>query len=477
MDLAWISVAALALTVLVSCTTRMNPGVLAIALAWNIALWIAPLLGLPLGIKLVLAGFPSELFLTLTGVTLLFAQAQVNGTLTRVAHVAVGCCRGQAGFIPFVFFGLAATLSAIGAGSVATAALMAPMAMAAAANARIPAFLMAIMVGHGAVAGGMSPFAVTGIIANGLMDRMNLPGHHWQTFFHNFAANALVAVTGYLAFGGWRLIWRKPEADAFGQNSLATELRSSRREEAHSFRAGSRRPKAELSESLLTSAATHQEDDAHENTSEDTHAKSESSARFRRAHWVTLAVIALLIIGVLVFKVHVGMAAFAAAALLTMLGLADEKETFRAVPWPVILMVCGVTVLTSLLERTGGIDRVTGVIASVSSQRSLPGVMAFATGVISVYSSTSGVVLPALLPAVPGLLEKIGGGDPLALASSINIGGNLVDVSPLSTIGALCIACAAASEDRRVLFNKVLAWGLSMSVVAAVLCILLFGLR
>jgi hypothetical protein len=73
-------------------------------------------------------------------------------------------------------------------------------------------------------------------------------------------------------------------------------------------------------------------------------------------------------------------------------------------------------------------------------------------------------------------VEKIGGSDPLALASSINIGGNLVDVSPLSTIGALCITCAAASEDKRILFYKVLAWGLSMSLIAALLCTVLFGI-
>ena len=64
------------------------------------------------------------------------------------------------------------------------------------------------------------------------------------------------------------------------------------------------------------------------------------------------------------------------------------------------------------------------------------------TGLVSVYSSTSGVVLPAFLPSVPGLVAKLGGGNPLAIASSILIGGHLVDVSPLSTIGALCIASA-----------------------------------
>ena len=144
-------------------------------------------------------------------------------------------------------------------------------------------------------------------------------------------------------------------------------------------------------------------------------------------------------------------------------------------PWGVIMMVCGVTVLTALLEKTGGIDRFTTIIARVSTQATVNGVIAFATGVVSVYSSTSGVVLPAFLPTVPGLVQKLGGGDPLALASSILIGGHLVDVSPLSTIGALCVACAPPEADRRSLFNRVLAWGLSMAVVGAIGCNLAFG--
>ncbi len=97
------------------------------------------------------------------------------------------------------------------------------------------------------------------------------------------------------------------------------------------------------------------------------------------------------------------------------------------------------------------------------------------TGLISVYSSTSGVVLPAFLPSVPGLVAKLGGGDPLAIASSILIGGHLVDVSPLSTIGALCIASAPIAADGTALFNQVLTWGLSMSVVGAMGCYLAFG--
>src|SRR5687768_14554088 len=101
--------------------------------------------------------------------------------------------------------------------------------------------------------------------------------------------------------------------------------------------------------------------------------------------------------------------------------------------------------------------------------------MALVTGLVSTYSSSTGVVLPAFLPTIPGLIEKMNGGDPIAIASSINVAAFLVDTSPLSTLGALCIANAAKSEDRKALFNKLLAWGLSMSVVGAIACWILFG--
>jgi hypothetical protein len=118
----------------------------------------------------------------------------------------------------------------------------------------------------------------------------------------------------------------------------------------------------------------------------------------------------------------------------------------------------------------------TGLVAEISGPRSVTGVIALITGVISAYSSTSGVVLPAFLPIAAGLAERVGG-DFMAVASSIVVGGHLVDSSPLSTIGALTLAAADPSEDRRVLFNKLLAWGLSMAIVGALFCLFYFGLR
>jgi hypothetical protein len=115
------------------------------------------------------------------------------------------------------------------------------------------------------------------------------------------------------------------------------------------------------------------------------------------------------------------------------------------------------------------------MLARLATPVSLNGVIAFVTGLISSWSSTSGVVLPTFLPAVPGLVAKVGGGDPLAVALSINVGGSLVDVSPLSTLGALCVATVADPVEAKVLFRQLLVWGLSMSIVGALLCQLLAG--
>jgi di/tricarboxylate transporter len=167
---------------------------------------------------------------------------------------------------------------------------------------------------------------------------------------------------------------------------------------------------------------------------------------------LTLAGIGLLILGVLFLKVDVGMGALVVAGVLTLTRLADEQEAVRKMPWGVILMVCGVTVLTALLGRTGGTALFAGLVRKVSTPQTVTGVIAFFAAFVSVYASTAGVVLPAFLPIAPDV-----GGDPLAVASSIIVAGHLVDSSPLSTIGAICVACAGPAEDRRALFNKVLA--------------------
>ena len=171
MSLGAVTLGALVLAIVLSCTSRLNVGLLALALAWIIGVYVGDL---PL--REVTAGFPIDLFLTLAGVTLLFAQAHVNGTLDIVAHNAMRLCRGRVGLVPIMYFVLGAMLASAGPGNIATTGLLAPMAMATALKMRISPFLMAIMVGNGCNSGSLSPLAPTGIIVTGLMERIGLPG-------------------------------------------------------------------------------------------------------------------------------------------------------------------------------------------------------------------------------------------------------------------------------------------------------------
>ncbi|MEO8678967.1 MAG: SLC13 family permease [Vicinamibacterales bacterium] len=422
MNLAWISLAALIIAITLSMVSQVNVGVVSLAFAWIVGVYLG---GLPL--NTVIGTFPVQLLLTLVGVTLLFGMATGNGTLSRLAGHAVRLCRGNAGVIPVMFFVISLGLSTIGPGNIATTAIMAPMAMAVGALAAIPPFLMALMVGNGAQAGALSPFAPTGVIVNGIMDKIGLPGHHWQTYGNNLFAHALVTFLAYFLFGGWRLFTRGRVA----QMSQADQ-------------AGAR-AEAEIA----------------------------GGEPFEWVHWLTLAILATLVIGVVGFEWQVGMAALSLAALLSLFGAGNEKEAIKKMPWGVVLMVCGVTVLIGVLEKTQGMSLFADLLAKISTPGTVTLTIAFVTGAVSVYSSTSGVVLPAFLPTVPALATQLGA-DPLAIASAMYVGGHLVDLSPLSTIGALCIAALPQEADHKKLFNQLLAWGLSMMVVGALICWVLF---
>ena len=412
MSLGAVTLGALALAIVLSCTSRLNVGLLAIALAWVIGVYVGDL---PL--REVTAGFPVDLFLTLAGVTLLFAQAYVNGTLDIVAHNAMRLCRGRVGLVPIMYFALGAVLASAGPGNIATTGLLAPMAMATAVRMRISPFLMAIMVGNGCNSGSLSPLAPTGIIVTGLMERIGLPGLELTTWGYNLMAHAVVAFAGYFLFGGFKLLARAERVEV----------------------------------------------------------EAEPVKRLDRHQLLTLAMIGVLILGVIFGGFNIGMAAFAGVVVLSLLRAADDAEAIKRMPWGTILMVCGVTVLIGLLEKTGGMDLMTNLLSSVATQATIVPFLAVVIGVISAYSSTSGVVLPAFLPTAPGIVEDLGGGSVLAVASTMNIAGHLVDVSPLSTIGALCIASVPSGEMGRRLFNQLLAWGMSMTVVGAVLCWILFA--
>lgn len=415
MTAAVASVIALFAAIVLSMFSRINVGLIAVVCAWLIGVYLADLRP-----DAVLAGFPSSLFLTLTGVTLLFAIAQVNHTFEALSHRAILLVRGNVRVMPLMFFVLAFLFAAVGPGAVPGVALVVPLAMVVGARVDLPPMLTALMVANGANAGNMSPISAVGIIANSRMASVGLIDHEAAVMLANLLAHAFVAA---LAYGYYLFRWRAPVV------AVAVPVQ----------------PVAALEP--ITAAQQR-----------------------------TLAVLLLWIVGVVLFGLNVGLSAFGAALLLMILRAADESDAIRQVPWGIILMVTGMATLIAILESQGGMELFTRMIAAIATPDTINGVIAFVTGVISTYSSTSGVVMPAFLPTVPGVVEQLGGGDPLAIALSINVGSSLVDVSPLSTIGALCVAAVVDPAQSRRVFYQLLAWGFSMTLVGALLCQLFAGM-
>ena len=406
---------ALVLVMAASFGPALNVGVLAVALAWLVAVF-----GAGWKADALMAVFPSSLFVTLLGVTLLFGVMQANGTMGALTQRAVAAVRRSCRLAAACCCSCSpARVSTMGPGAIAAIALLAPVGDGGRArSAGLPPLLTALMLGNGANAGNLSPFSAVGVIVAAGMAKAGLGGHEWQVWAANFVAHALAAGCGVAAV-------RRP--------ALAGATRR--------------------------------------------HVEVGALAPLARRHWITLVVGAVWVVAVVFLKVNLGLAAFAAAAVLVLVRAGDDTAMLRQVPWAVIVMVCGVSVLVGVLERHGWHRAVQHRRLHASPRpATVNGVIAFITGAISTYSSTSGVVYPTFLPTVPALVQKLGGGDPLQIALSINVGAALVDVSPLSTIGALCIAALPEGHDATQLFRRLLAWGISMTLAGALFCQFAIGL-
>ena len=408
MSIAAITLLALLAAIVLSMVSRLNIGLLAIGMAWIIGVYAAG--GKP---DSVMAGFPVDLFLTLSGVCFLFAIAELNGTFPVMAQRVMGGTARSRVAIPLSFFVSAMIISAVGPGAIASTALIVPIAAAIGRRAHIPPMLTALMVANGANAGNLSPISAVGVIANSRMAEAGLGGNEIAVMLANLGAHVLVSLIAW--------IWFLPK-----------------------LRAANAVPAIE------------------EN--------GIGAAEFTRAHMITLAVWSMWIVGIVLFKANLAFSAFAAGVALILLRAGDEKAAIARMPWGILLMVCGVATLVALVQANGGTELFSALIARVAGAESIYGVIAFATGLISTYSSTSGVVLPVFLPMVPSLATATGATEPLAIALSINVGSSLVDVSPLSTLGALCVAALGKDEADPKLYFKLLAWGMAMTVVGAALC-------
>lgn len=410
--LAWASIAALTIAIIISCVSALNVGFLSIAFAFVVGV----LLG---GVKIsdLLRGFPVSLFILLVGVSYLFALAEANGTLEKLALYFVRSVRGRVAYLPIMYFVIAFALSSIGPGCIPVTALLAPPALVAACEMGISPLLMSIMVINGGIAGTLSPIATTGVVANGIVAKLGLPYMGDKIYLDTIIMSSIMAVIAFVLFGGLKLLREK--------------------------------------KSLPTSQMIVE--------------------KFTSVQMLTLTGIGTLVIAVIFLGLDVGLTALLIGVVLSVVDRKTESKAIKSMPWGTILLVTGVTVLIELMGKFGGTDILASGVAGISTPATIALTLSFTAALISVYASTVGVVYPTFLPLVPVVLAKLGSGDPIALILSIIVSGSLVDASPLSTLGALALAAAPEKVDKNRLYRNLMFWGLSMCLVGSVVSWLLFS--
>ena len=103
---------------------------------------------------------------------------------------------------------------------------------------------------------------------------------------------------------------------------------------------------------------------------------------FNAAQSTTLAIVAILVLLVVVpglpgikgtlpkmltnMLSNVGSISFVLSIILMLTGYGDSKAAVKVMPWSVIMMVCGVSVLIDVMDKSGGLNFLVQIMSSVA---------------------------------------------------------------------------------------------------------------
>lgn len=371
------------------------------------------------GLKMddIYSGFPAELFVTLAGVTYLFAIVEKNGTVDLITSWGLRMVRGNLGLIPWIMFMLCTILTSVGTLGPAAIAILAPISLRFAARYNISPLLMGLLVVIGSTAGSYSPLNPYGVIVNGVMQERDLPHSPGLLFINAFIFSVFASVIVFIILGGLRLLKKRIPADG---NVDSSTVDASGNEE-----------------------------------------KKFSDNRLTWYRGITLIGIILLVVLALTFDIDIGFAALGIGLVLALIAPKQQKGVLARMPWSVILLITGIVTYVGVLETIGTIDYMTDLIARVGNPVTAALASSYVGGVVSAFASTTGF-LAAIIPLAAPILQ-----DPtissVGVVSAIAIASSIVDLSPFSTNGALLLANVQGVKEN-VFFKQLL---LSAAVVVA----------
>lgn len=450
----WISIYALIGMFVLATVLPINMGVIAFVGAFLVGTLVAGM-----NAKAIMGGFPADLFLTLVGITYLFALAQNNGTIDWLVKLAVRAVRGRIAAIPWIMFMIAALLTAVGAVSPAAVAIIAPIALGFAAKYGINPLLMGLMVVHGAQGGGFSPISIYGGITNKIVAKAGLPLNEIATMLASLGVNLSVSLLLFFLMGGMKLLRQKADVNGAVPAARRTAHAQGGAQvfggaEAESF-AEERRVATAAGESLMDAAPA---------------VPADQGSRLYQI--VTVLGLLALAVLTLFFKQDIGFVSITIGLLLTLMAPNLQKRALGQVSWPEIMLIVGVSTYVGVMDKMGTIDFVGHSVAGLTSPMVAALLLCFVGAVVSAFASST-AVLGSLIPLAVPFLQGDAGVSAVGFIAAMAVSSTIVDVSPFSTNGALVLA-NAKGVDRDVFFRQLMVYGAIVTLVAPVVVWLLF---
>jgi di/tricarboxylate transporter len=399
----------------------------------------------------IIGGFPSSLFLTLVGITYLFAIAQNNGTVDLLVRGAVRLVGGRVALIPWVMFGVTGVLTSIGALGPAAVAIVAPIALGFGARYKINPLLMGMMVIHGAQAGGFSPISIYGVTVNNIAADAGLENSPLTLFLGSLFFNAAIGVLLFVFLGGRSLIGRsvhdedglRPDDDTGSVGGGKTPTTVMRGFGTTTTKARSQAVTVEKVPPLAVAV---------------------KAITFDQI--LTLIGLAALAVFSLILDLDVGFVSMTVAVILALASPKAQKGAINQISWSTVLLIGGVLTFVGVLQEAGTVEWVGNGVAGLGAPLLIALLLCYIGAIVSAFASSTailGVTIPLAVPfLMAGEVGAIGVIVALAIASTI------VDVSPFSTNGALVLA-NAQGVDRDVFYKQILKYSALVVVIGPVI--------
>jgi di/tricarboxylate transporter len=445
-----LSILILAAMFVVATVLPVNMGALAF-----VGAFVLGVLVLGMDTDQILEAFPGGLFLTIVGVTYLFAIAQKNGTVDLLVQGAVKLVGSRVALIPWIMFFITAVITAVGALSPAAVAIIAPIALSFAAKYRINPLMMGMMVIHGAQGGGFSPIAVYGVTVNGIVAQAGLDVSPTAVFLSSLVFNLLIAVVLFVALGGRGLV--SARAEDFVERAAEARLSRSRVAAGH---AGDK----DVAFKGFGSGMYGPRDPAGSSTPPPAREEGRGGLVPQVATIIGLVVLAVVALG---FGVDVGFVAITVAVVLALVSPKAQKGAVNKIDWSTVLLLGGMLTFVGVLQEAGTIEYVSNGVAGMGMPLLAALLICYIGAVVSAFASST-AILAALIPlAVPFLLAGDVGATGLICALAVS--STIVDVSPFSTNGALVLANAPAGVDRDAFYKRILVYAAGVVVLGPLL--------